>query len=567
MDVNVFLVGPPGVGKTRIGRRLAKRLGCLFLDTDQFVEAQCGMTVATLFEERGEAAFRLMERAAIQRCASYRGIVASTGGGAVLSEENRRALADNGWVVHLTASPAALLRRIVRSGRRPLLSGADRESKLRELLDEREPLYRAIAAFELDCDRFASPKLAVDHLIAHMPAASAPTRRRAERPAMPAMPATAAMPDTPAAATAPRTLQVSLGERSYPIHIGSGLLSADGPLAGRLAGRSVLVVSNQTVASRCLPALREALGPVRLTETLLLDGERYKTLGTVSRVYDALVTDKHHRDVVVVALGGGVIGDIAGFAAATYQRGVDFVQVPTTLLAQVDSSVGGKTGVNYDGPGGGKNMVGAFHQPICVLADVDVLVSLPEREFRAGLAEVVKYGLICDAPLFAWLESCAADLCPQAPALLAEAVHRSCANKARLVERDEREAGDRALLNLGHTFAHAIERVQAYRGCLHGEAVAIGMALAARLSEALGWLDAAQRERIERLLGRLGLPVALPAGISTEALLDAMAADKKVRAGRLRLVLLNGIGAACLTSEAPAALLRETLDAAATRAE
>ena len=403
MDVNVFLVGPPGVGKTRIGRRLAKRLGCLFLDTDQFIEVQCGMTVATLFEERGEAAFRLMERAAIQRCASYRGIVASTGGGAVLSEENRRALADNGWVVHLTASPAALLRRIVRSGRRPLLSGADRESKLRELLDEREPLYRAIAAFELDCDRFASPKLAVDHLIAHMPATSAPARRRAERPAMPAMPATAAMPDALAAATAPRTLQVSLGERSYPIHIGSGLLSADGPLAGRLAGRSVLVVSNQTVASRCLPALREALGPVRLTETLLLDGERYKTLGTVSRVYDALVTDKHHRDVVVVALGGGVIGDIAGFAAATYQRGVDFVQVPTTLLAQVDSSVGGKTGVNYDGPGGGKNMVGAFHQPICVLADVDVLVSLPEREFRAGLAEVVKYGLICDAPLFAWL--------------------------------------------------------------------------------------------------------------------------------------------------------------------
>ena len=347
-------------------------------------------------------------------------------------------------------------------------------------------------------------------------------------------------------------------------------MAAGGPLAGRLAGDSALVVSNETVAARWLPALRAALGPVRLTEILLPDGERHKTLATVARLYDALLAGGHHRDATVVALGGGVVGDVAGFAAATYQRGVAFAQVPTTLLAQVDAAVGGKTGVNYDGPetapGGGKNMVGAFHQPVCVLADVDVLASLPDREFRAGLAEAVKYGLIADAPMFEWLESRAAALRPDAPDALAELVRRSCANKLRLVERDEREAGQRALLNLGHTFGHAIERVQGYRGCLHGEAVAIGMALAARLSESLGWLDAARRERVERLLDRLGLSVRLPAGIAADALLDAMAGDKKIRAGGLRLVLLRDIGAAELVSGVAPQKLRAVLDDAVARA-
>ncbi len=376
----------------------------------------------------------------------------------------------------------------------------------------------------------------------------------------------------------PRTLWVALGARRYPIDIGAGLLCADGPLAGRIAGSRALVVSNETVAARWLPALREALPALRLSEVLLPDGERYKTLETVTRIYDALLDNGHHRDTTVIALGGGVVGDMAGFAAATYQRGVACAQVPTTLLSQVDSAVGGKTGVNYSSstarrddasaplPSGGKNMVGAFHQPVCVLADVALLATLPEREFRAGLAEVVKYGLIADAPLFEWLEARATALNQHAPDLLAEAVFRSCANKARVVEADERESGARALLNLGHTFGHAIERAQRYRGCLHGEAVAIGMSLAARLSESLGYLAAAQRERIERLLLRLALPVALPAGLSTDALLDAMAADKKILHNRLRFVLLRGIGEATLDAAVDPRCVRAVLDTAVSRA-
>ena len=546
-NLNVFLIGPPGAGKTRVGRRLAKRLGRPFIDTDQLIEAECGRTVSELFAERGEAEFRRRERDAVARCAGHRGVVVAVGGGAALSAENRRALADNGWVVYLAAPFSALLERIVRSARRPLLSGPDREQRLRELLVQREPLYREIAALEVDPSRFDSPAAVARHIISLLPAS---------------------MPAEPAEPDGPRTVWAELGRRRYPIHIGSGLLAAGGPLAERLAGDSVLVVSNETVAARWLPALREALGPVRRTEALLPDGERHKTLDSVSRLYDALLAGGHHRDVTVVALGGGVIGDIAGFAAATYQRGVAFAQVPTTLLAQVDAAVGGKTGVNRDGPGGsgGKNMVGAFHQPVCVIADVDTLASLPEREFRAGLAEVVKYGLIADAELFAWLESHAATLRADAPAPLAEAVRRSCENKARIVERDEREAGARALLNLGHTFGHAIERLEGYRGCLHGEAVSIGTALSARLSEALGWLDRARRERVERLLGRLGLPVALPAGISADALLGAMASDKKIRAGRLRLVLLRDIGSAELSADVAEKTLRTVLDDAVARA-
>ncbi|ROR34118.1 3-dehydroquinate synthase [Inmirania thermothiophila] len=341
------------------------------------------------------------------------------------------------------------------------------------------------------------------------------------------------------------TLTVRLGGgRDYPIHIGAGILGEAELLRPHLPGRQVMVVTNETVAPLYLDALAPALEGLERREVVLPDGEAHKTLATVAGIWDALLDAGFHRTATVLALGGGVVGDIAGFAAACYQRGVAFVQVPTTLLAQVDSSVGGKTGVNHPL---GKNMIGAFHQPRCVLADVATLDTLPERELRAGLAEVIKYGLIRDPDLFAWLEARMPALLARERRALVEAVAHSCRNKAAVVAADEREAGQRALLNLGHTFGHAIERVLGYGIWLHGEAVAAGMVLAARLSVEMGWLEPAALERIVALLEAAGLPTAPPREADGGAMLEAMGLDKKVADGRWRLVLLRGIGRAVVT--------------------
>lgn len=355
-----------------------------------------------------------------------------------------------------------------------------------------------------------------------------------------------------------RTLHVDLGERSYPIYIGSGLLAGAGLLRPHIRGRQVLVVSNETVAPLYLERLNQELEGLQKEVVVLPDGEAYKTLETVERIYEQLLTARHNRTTTLVALGGGVVGDMTGFAAATYQRGVDFVQVPTTLLAQVDSSVGGKTGVNHRL---GKNMIGAFHQPRCVLVDTDTLATLPEREFAAGLAEVVKYGLICDAPFYQWLHAQRAELRAREPATLAQAIERSCANKARVVAADEREAGLRAILNLGHTFGHAIETAQGYGVWLHGEAVAVGMVMAADLSARLGWIDAAEVQRLRLLLEYFGLPTRAPAALDNDRFLALMAVDKKVIDARLRLVLLRAVGDAVVTSEVPAEAVNATLTA------
>lgn len=341
------------------------------------------------------------------------------------------------------------------------------------------------------------------------------------------------------------TLKVDLGERSYPILIGSGLLADPKVLGSRLARRDVLVVSNTTVAPIYLEPLKAVLAGSRIATAVLPDGEQHKTMATVNRVLDALVEARLGRDGIVVALGGGVIGDIAGFAAAIYQRGVDFIQVPTTLLAQVDSAVGGKTGVNHPG---GKNLIGAFHQPLCVLADTDTLQTLPDRELAAGLAEVVKYGLIADADLFAWLEEQAGALLARDPAALGHVIRRSCELKAEVVAQDEREHGRRALLNLGHTFGHAIELISGYGEWLHGEAVAAGSCMAAEFSARLGLLEAGDVARIRQLFRRFNLPVAPPPADPGQ-FLAAMGLDKKVIAGQIRLVLLDRIGQARITAD------------------
>ena len=352
-------------------------------------------------------------------------------------------------------------------------------------------------------------------------------------------------------------LDVSLAERSYPIYIDRGLLGQD-LIRGHVRGNQVMVVTNETIAPLYLDAVTRGLGDLQCDTLILPDGEQHKTLATLERIFDALMAHRHSRTTTLVALGGGVIGDMVGFAAACYQRGVDFIQVPTTLLAQVDSSVGGKTAVNHPR---GKNMIGAFHQPRAVVIDTAVLDTLPEREFAAGMAEVIKYGLIRDPEFFQWLLDNQAALAVRDTAPVAEAILRSCRNKAEVVAADETEQGNRALLNLGHTFGHAMETFTGYRDWLHGEAVSAGMVMAARMSLELGWLKQADLDRVSDSLAAWKLPVTAPEGMARADFSELMALDKKVQNGRLRLVLLNQIGDALVTGEYDPNALTRTLEA------
>jgi 3-dehydroquinate synthase len=350
-------------------------------------------------------------------------------------------------------------------------------------------------------------------------------------------------------------LTVALGERSYPILIGSGLLGDSAVYEREVPATDVLVVTSDTVGPLYLDRVRAALAGRRVHALVLPDGEAHKTLATVARIFDALAAAHLHRDACVAALGGGVIGDLAGFAAACYQRGVDFLQLPTTLLAQVDASVGGKTGVNHPA---GKNLIGAFHQPVAVIADTATLGTLPPRELRAGLAEVIKHALIADPAFLDWLDGHLEALLALEPEALAHAVRRSCEIKAAIVAGDERERGRRVELNFGHTFGHAIETATGYGDWLHGEAVAVGMVMAAALSQRLGWLAAADVQRIRELLRRAGLPVEAPRLGSGRAR-ELMGMDKKVLEGRIRLVLLRRLGEATVTADYGADALAETL--------
>lgn len=352
-----------------------------------------------------------------------------------------------------------------------------------------------------------------------------------------------------------QTLTVALAERSYPIHIGSQISLSD-TLLPHIAGHQVMIVSNTTVAPLYLSDYQRVLTAAgkQVATCILPDGEVYKTLDTLSLIYDALLEHRFNRDCTVLALGGGVVGDMAGYAAASFQRGVAFIQVPTTLLSQVDSSVGGKTGVNHPL---GKNMIGAFKQPVVVLAEMSQLSTLPDRELSAGLAEVIKYALIRDLDFLQWLEQHMPALVARDPQLLAEAVYRSCEHKARIVAADEHEHGERALLNLGHTFGHAIESYMGYGVWLHGEAVAVGMLMAADLSMRLGWLTLSDVQRVRRLLVAARLPVDLP-NMSGTDFLSLMMQDKKVLAGQLRLILLQGLGNGVIQKGVDAALLDQT---------
>lgn len=358
-----------------------------------------------------------------------------------------------------------------------------------------------------------------------------------------------------------QTLRIELGERSYPIHIGTAIIDRAGLLLPHLAQKRVAVVTNEVVAPLYLARLKAALegAGVEVVTVVLPDGEQHKDWITLNKVFDELLAARCERRTTILALGGGVVGDIAGLAAATYQRGVPYIQVPTTLLAQVDSSIGGKTAINHPR---GKNMIGAFYQPRAVISDMDTLKTLPARELKAGLAETIKHGLVRDAQFFEWLEANIERLLALDNEALATAVLRSCQIKAAIVASDEREQGERALLNFGHTFGHAIEIAYGYGAWLHGEAVAAGMALAADLSARLGMLPRSQAERIGELLTRLGLPTSAK-GLSPSRFRELMSVDKKARDGNLRFILLERIGSACIRDDVPASVLTQSLALAA----
>jgi 3-dehydroquinate synthase len=515
----LWLLGMMGAGKSAVGAALAAELGLPFLDLDREVEAAAGRSIAELFADEGEAGFRRRERAALDALAGRR-VVVALGGGAPAQPGVPAHLAASGTRVYLRARPETLLARIGEAADRPLLAGlgpAERAAELGRLLAAREPAYlQAELVFDTDGLDVAGVAAELARRLAQGARRTSGGRRRVE---------------------------VALGERSYAIEIGAGILGELGAALKRVvAPTRVFVVTTPPVGRRwagpVLRSLREA--GLRVKRFDVPDGERSKSLAQASRLWDQLLAAGADRGSAIVALGGGVVGDLAGFVAATLLRGVAVVQVPTSLLAMVDSSVGGKTGVNVPR---GKNLVGAFHQPRLVWIDAATLRTLPPRQLRAGLAEVVKHAAIRDAGLFAALEAEGEGLLAAAPERFVPLLERNCAIKAAVVAADERESGLRMHLNFGHTLGHAVEALARYRGILHGEAVAIGMAFAARRSEALGLAEPGTAARLVGLLERLGLPTELPAH-PRRAYLAALSVDKKKRDARIRFVALRAIGRA-----------------------
>jgi len=354
-----------------------------------------------------------------------------------------------------------------------------------------------------------------------------------------------------------KTLSVDLGDRSYPIYIGEALFADADLLRKHISGRQVVIVSNETIAPLYLKPVQDMLSGYEVQVSILPDGEQYKNLDVLNTIYTTLLTHNCDRSVTLIALGGGVVGDMTGFAAASYQRGVNFIQIPTTLLSQVDSSVGGKTGVNH---ALGKNMIGAFHQPQCVIADTQTLNTLDDKQLSAGIAEVIKYGLLGDIGFFEWLEINMEKLLSRDPETLAYAIERSCQDKAEIVAADEKESGKRALLNLGHTFGHAIETATGYGSWLHGEGVAVGMIMAADLSYRLGWISDSDLQRAKNLTIKAKLPIHAPDNMSRQQFLDLMIRDKKALEGKIRLILLKSFGNAIISDDYKKAKLDETLD-------
>src|SRR5277367_6649567 len=522
---SVVLVGMMGAGKTSVGKRLAARLGLPFVDADAEIEAGAQLTISEIFERFGELYFREGERKVIARLLNGGPLVLATGGGAFMNATTRQNIAKYGVSIWLKPSFDILLARVRKKSNRPLLKTADPEQTLRRLLEERTPTY-ALADLTIE-SLDGSHETVVDAILRRLDATLGK--------------------DVAPGQEARRKVEVPLGARAYSILIGPGILDEAGVEIARIAPRvHCAIVTDAHVAPLYLDRLSASLDQAGLRSTPIVcpPGEATKCYAEFARVCDALIEARIERRDIVIALGGGVIGDLAGFCAATLRRGVRLVQIPTTLLAQVDSSVGGKTGINSQH---GKNLIGAFHQPSLVLADTTTLDTLSERDFRAGYAEVVKYGLIGDRRFFEFLESNWREAYVDGPTR-AEAIAISCAAKARIVAADETEQGERALLNLGHTFGHALEKLTDYDPgrLVHGEGVAIGMALAFRFSRDLGLCSGQDARRVEAHLKAVGLPTRIgdipDFKADSGSLLAAMRQDKKVERGKLTFILVRGIG-------------------------
>ena len=548
MSGNIFLVGLMGAGKTTVGRALAKRLNKRFIDSDHEIEARTGASIPLIFEIEGEQSFRQREAEVIRDLTAQDDIVLATGGGAVLNADSRAYLKSRGTVIYLRASVNSILQRTSHDKNRPLLRNADPRKTLEDLSRVREPLYKEVADIIVDTGR-PNVQFLMQTILAQL--------ESLQKRANPGAHSSATDSSMASPHIAPTVLHVDLGERSYPITIGQSLLSNPAVVAAHV-GRRAAIVTNTVVAPLYLEQLKKTLASAgkQVIEIVLPDGEEEKNWASLMKVFDALLAEKCDRKTTLIALGGGVIGDLTGYAAASYMRGVPFIQVPTTLLSQVDSSVGGKTGINHPL---GKNMIGAFYQPQAVIADTGTLNTLPPRELSAGLAEVIKHGAIIDAPFFDWIEANIGKLVQRDPAALAYAIQRSCEIKADVVRQDEREGGLRAILNFGHTFGHAIEAGMGYGVWLHGEAVGCGMAMAADLSHRLGYIDERTKERIVALVKAAGLPTVAP-DLGIERWLELMEVDKKNEGGQIKFILLKPLGATVITT-VPRDILEQTLQA------
>jgi 3-dehydroquinate synthase len=557
---NIFLVGLMGAGKTTVGRALAKKLNKLFIDSDHEIEARTGVSIPLIFEIEGEESFRQRETEVIRDLSARRGIVLATGGGAVMRPENREYLKSRGTVIYLRASIHNILQRTSRDKNRPLLQTADPRRRLEELSRQREPYYRDVADIVIDTGR-PNVQLLVHSILSQLQLEPEELEQEQQTGAVGqagAIPLSSPnfsmnQQSTPQAPAPTITLQVELGERSYPIEIGPSLLTDRERIARLITGKQVAVVTNTTVAPLYLQGFSQTLRDAgkSVLEIVLQDGEEEKNWASLMQIFDRLLSAKCDRKTTLIALGGGVIGDLTGFAASAYMRGVPFVQIPTTLLAQVDSSVGGKTGINHPL---GKNMIGAFYQPQAVIADTMTLHSLPERELSAGLAEVIKYGAVIDAEFFKWIEANIGKLMARDNVALAYAIRRSCELKADVVRQDEREGGLRAILNFGHTFGHAIESGLGYGKWLHGEAVGCGMVMAADLSHRLGHISAVDKERVSALVRAAGLPTEAP-NLGAQRWLELMQIDKKNEDGQIKFILMRPLGGHLITAAPQEALL------------
>ena len=518
----IILIGFMGVGKTEIGKLCAIELGCEFYDTDEMVQARAGMTISEIFAAFGESEFRRLEKSSIGEAVARQSAVIATGGGAPLDPDNRAALTSAGIVVHLTARARTIAHRIGDAASRPLLaSEADPFSHIKRLMVKRRPAYASMADITIPVE--ANTPLEIARQIASRVADTSKLAKEV--------------------LTSSAILQADVGDGGYPIWLGSGLIRiGGGRLLARLAGRArACIVTHphlkQRYAEPIAYEMRQSGVPVAIVT--LPQGESRKNLKTVQRLYSSFVAAGIDRNGLVVAVGGGVIGDIAGFAAACFLRGVRYAQVPTTLLAQVDSSVGGKTGVDLPE---GKNLVGSFHQPALVLIDPEALCTLPQRELRSGLAEVIKYGIITDEAFFYQTRDELPSILNRDLDALKRAIMRSCEIKAAVVAADEKEQGLRAILNFGHTVGHALESVTLYKRYRHGEAIAIGMVTASLIGEELGITPQGVTRELTSCLSACSLPVEFPAQIDISTVYAAMLLDKKTQSGRLRFVIAEGIG-------------------------